>query len=70
MSGDYLAVKSHKEKLEDENFELQNELGKLKRDRQLKEALVGDAGLEFSKPEEIATRFSKILSITEEKQPC
>lgn len=57
MSGDYLAVKSHKEKLEDENFELQNELGKLKRDRQLKEALVGDAGLEFSKPEEIATRF-------------
>jgi len=57
MSADYLTVKAHKEKIEDENFTLREELSKMRRSAQLKEALAADAGIEFSQPEEIANRF-------------
>ena len=59
MSADYLTVKAHKEKIEDENFTLREELTKMRRSAQLKEALAADAGIEFSQPEEIANRFRK-----------
>ena len=60
MSADYLTVKAHKEKIEDENYTLRDELAKMRRSAQLKEHLAADAGIEFSQPEEIANRFCKL----------
>ena len=65
MSADYLTVKANKEKIEDENFTLREELTKMRRSAQLKEALAADAGIEFSQPEEIANRFRKWWSSNE-----
>lgn len=59
MSADLISERQTREKLEDDKFELESELTKVRRDFKLRNTLIAD-GLENAQPEEIATQFSKL----------
>lgn len=56
MSADLLAERKHRENLEDQKYELEEQLNRVQRDLQLRHTLVHD-GLEGAAPDEIAHRF-------------
>ncbi|CBY18530.1 unnamed protein product [Oikopleura dioica] len=56
MSADLLAERKHRENLEDQKYELEEQLNRMQRDTQVRHTLVHD-GLEGAAPDEIAHRF-------------